>query len=212
MEVIEIVNIESALLTRELSFLPYTIHFELQDDERAQNEAQIDQLTKQTSALTFFSQNSLPTIQNTDGSGAETNGNFFSTSSPKGPLSRLPSIAAGLNNLAGITPNGPNEPHSPAWGRTEYFTQPHLRADEAPKSSLSEQERAPRRHRAASSIGKLHQSNSRDSSHERALQKAEWVIHAGEQGNGGLRNAVYAATKNGTLEHVTWVSNLFDVD
>lgn len=133
------------------------------------------------------------------------NGDLVPTPSSK-PVPRIPSVPTGLNNL--IATLAPSEPHSPAWGRTDYFTQPPLRADAPYPSAVLEHESSSRRHRAKSSLGKLNQRDSRESSHERALRKAEWTVQAGEQGNGGLRNAVYAAIKNETLEHVTWVGTL----
>lgn len=42
-------------------------------------------------------------------------------------------------------------------------------------------------------------------SHERAFRTAEWAVQPAEQGNGGLRNAVRAASEAGTLKDILWV-------
>ena len=109
------------------------------------------------------------------------------------------SSRASLSDLAKATGTAtPNEAHSPVWGRTSYLSQPELRAKELPSASIN-----PPQQRTWREVGGK---DSRASSHERtALKAAEWSITFGEQGNGGLRNAVYAATKNGSLKEMTWV-------
>ena len=44
----------------------------------------------------------------------------------------------------------------------------------------------------------------RQESHERALQNADWSVQPAEQGNGGLRNAVNAASRSGALKEKIW--------
>ena len=97
----------------------------------------------------------------------------------------------------------PNESHSPVWGRTSFLNQPELRAEEPPSASISAVINPPQQRNWRPEIGSK---DARATSQERhALKTAEWSITYGEQGNGGLRNAVYAATKSGSLKEKTWV-------
>lgn len=48
----------------------------------------------------------------------------------------------------------------------------------------------------------------RSESHDRVFAEAEWTVELADQGNGGLRNAVQAAVRSGTLEDHIWIGTL----
>jgi trehalose 6-phosphate synthase/phosphatase len=48
----------------------------------------------------------------------------------------------------------------------------------------------------------------RSESHDRVFSSAPWVVVDADQGNGGLRNAVEAAAREGKLGDLTWVGTL----
>ena len=135
----------------------------------------------------------------------EGDGSFFTNPDKTGR--RLKPLVLQIPPLA--TPVAPNEPHSPAWGDTECFTQPHLGAlRQLPPASVLQGDSATEHVQQHVAQKWSEASRSRRSSHyERALKTAKWTAQPAEKGNGGLRNAVYAATQKGDLSHVTWVSN-----
>ena len=181
-----------ALISR---FLPFTVDFEF---SKRSNSNDLDASAPSSpvfvkgepdSATTLFA----PTV-NTPGESSKSEGSRPSSRkshSGKGSISDF-------TKVTGVPT--PNEAHSPVWGRTSYFNQPELRAEELPSESL-----VPRsiQGRPRADIGGK---NSRASSAERqALKSAHWTVTYGERGNGGLANAVYSATKSGFLKDKTWV-------
>lgn len=109
----------------------------------------------------------------------------------------------------------PSDPLSPAWGKATTFNQPKSQATEAPPTSILKHNKKPTdfaRGRAASHLRRMAAKSIafdkiRPSSHER-FSDAAWTVEPAEQGNGGLRNAVQAATDSGFIEEKTWVGTL----
>lgn len=107
-------------------------------------------------------------------------------------------------------PNDPHsislsDPHSPVWG-LGLFNQPKSRAESPPPSSILRPIKQRRSSIRPNRLGSI--SKSREHSHERALRSARWFVQPAEQGNGGLRNAVKAASETGSLKGKTWVCGL----
>ena len=98
----------------------------------------------------------------------------------------------------------PNEPHSPAWGHATSYFQPKSRAEDLPPVSILKHQHVPTERITRSRAGSF--SDIREESLEKAIKSAEWTVEPAEQGNGGLRNAIYAATESGKIEDKTWVS------
>lgn len=181
-------------------FLPYTIHFnvekEKENDHRPVSRARphsrlgsVDYDDGPTPSLFAEHEATISPIA-TSAAAIEAE-EFFGLPSNKSVLS--------LRSLV------PNEPLSPAWGRTSYF-QPRSRAESPPPVSILKhgRPRLPRERTLKNHPTIL--SESREESHERALRDADWTVEPAEQGNGGLKNAINAATQAGLLKENTWVS------
>ena len=95
----------------------------------------------------------------------------------------------------------PNDPHSPVWGRGA-FTQPKSRAESPPSASILKHSKQ----RVKSMRSKRLDSSTKSVEHDPAIKSAKWLVQPAEQGNGGLRNAVNAASRLGSLAEKTWVS------
>lgn len=120
-------------------------------------------------------------------------------------LSReIPNVSSKTPSLAALQLGTPNELHSPGWGRQTSYFQPKLRAESPPPESILEQAKP----RERFTRGRTLSDPSRGDSHDRALKSAPWSIQPAEQGNGGIRNAVNAATRAGKLKDRLWVSLL----
>lgn len=102
----------------------------------------------------------------------------------------------------------PSDPHSPAWGTGRLLTQPQSRASSPPPADILHRktdEKAAALGRAGIRQPLL---GNRSESHDRVFAEAEWQVVPADQGNGGLRNAVRAAERSGTLEDKIWVGTL----
>ncbi|KAF7115300.1 hypothetical protein CNMCM5793_001936 [Aspergillus hiratsukae] len=109
-------------------------------------------------------------------------------------------------------PNGPglSEPRTISWGQSRKFNQPRSTAHVHPEPSIL---------RASDTGDDLNSQlcdevletpdSEEDHGSPRALLSVDaWVVKAAEQGNGGLRNAVYAAEEAGILTDKMWVGTL----
>ncbi|KAL4963536.1 glycosyltransferase family 20-domain-containing protein [Aspergillus stella-maris] len=107
-----------------------------------------------------------------------------------------------------------SEAHSPAWGVRTALNQPKPQsAFLASPSILRHQE--PRDHKIPNvdgpstlpTVQHLRKLSSR-SGRKPSFSETEWKITTAEQGNGGLRNAVRAASESGQLEDKVWVGTM----
>ncbi|RDL36908.1 uncharacterized protein BP5553_06260 [Venustampulla echinocandica] len=103
----------------------------------------------------------------------------------------------------------PSDPHSPAWGTGKAFMQPKSRAATPPPASILQHDKAEEKAAALGRAGiRQPQHLARSDSHDRVFAHAEWTVVPADQGNGGLRNAVQAAVRNGKLDSKIWVGTL----
>ena len=102
-----------------------------------------------------------------------------------------------------------SDPHSPIWGSGVY-NQPKARASSPPPASILRHEKSQGGIMEPSRLlGRFEKDTNqpREHSYDRAFRTAEWTVQPAEQGNGGLRNAVRAASEAGTLKDILWVRN-----
>lgn len=103
----------------------------------------------------------------------------------------------------------PNEPHSPGWGKGRLFNQPTSRASSPPPASILSHNKTIEK---ATQLGRAGvrqpQTGEQSETHDRVFANAEWTVEPADQGNGGLRNAVDAAVRTGTLHDKLWVGTL----
>lgn len=115
---------------------------------------------------------------------------------------QLPSLDTNSKTVAGA----PADRSSPTWGGRP--DQPLSRASSPPPPSLIDATLQQK----AKELGRQGQIQptalSRSESHDRVFAQADWKIVGADQGNGGLRNAVEAASREGKLEDYTWVGTL----
>lgn len=136
---------------------------------------------------------------------------FFLSQGP--PSSSSSSISLNISKRPGLSTRTPSEGYNPAWGQS-VFVQPKSRAENPPPVSIlkyfAEHEKAIRGR--ISSISDI-----REESHERALKTAEWSVQPSDQGNVGIRNAIDAASRSGSLKERIWVrsscsKNIYGID
>ncbi|KAK4214772.1 glycosyltransferase [Rhypophila decipiens] len=102
----------------------------------------------------------------------------------------------------------PIDRSSPQWGgRTD---QPMSRANSPPPLSLLDSNR--HLQKKATEMGRMGitqpRTLARSESHDRVFAHANYKIVSADQGNGGLRNAAEAASREGKLDDYTWVGTL----
>jgi trehalose 6-phosphate synthase complex regulatory subunit len=106
----------------------------------------------------------------------------------------------------------PNEPHSPEWGRGGFnWKQPTSRAKSPPSASVLRHDDTKKR--VASRVLKAAQKHKArekllSMSRDRKFSHAGWTIEQADIGNGGLKNAVNAASNAGVLKDKLWVGTL----
>ncbi|KAF7159365.1 hypothetical protein CNMCM5623_004679 [Aspergillus felis] len=109
-------------------------------------------------------------------------------------------------------PNGPglSEPRTISWGQSRKFNQPRSTAQVHPEPSILRASDAGDDLNSQFCDGVLETPDSEeDHGSPRALLSVDdWVVKAAEQGNGGLRNAVYAAEEASILTDKMWVGTL----
>lgn len=106
---------------------------------------------------------------------------------------------------------GPNEPRSVSWGLSRKFNQPKSKAAVHPEPSILSRPdpgdglgTKP----FVDGIAEAHDSEEEHGSPRVLLSDEDWVVKAAEHGNGGLRNAITAASDAGILPDKTWVGTL----
>ena len=105
----------------------------------------------------------------------------------------------------------PSESHSPEWGRTFNWNQPSSGAMSPPPVSVLHHGKA--RERSASQVRiAVQKQKAREQmleiSRNRKFSNAGWTVERADFGNGGLSNAVKAATNDGILKEKLWVGTL----
>lgn len=89
------------------------------------------------------------------------------------------------------------------------FTQPRSRASTPPPANILKHKQTAEKAAALGRAGiRQPQLGGRSDSHDRVFAHADWSVVPAEQGNGGLRNAVEAATRGGKLHDKIWVGTL----
>ncbi|EKD17284.1 uncharacterized protein L3040_008928 [Drepanopeziza brunnea f. sp. 'multigermtubi'] len=101
-----------------------------------------------------------------------------------------------------------SDPHSPAWGSGHLFTQPQSRASSPPPANILKHNKSPEKAKILGRASVRQPQLGRKGSIDRVFAHADWTVVPAEQGNGGLRNAVRAAVRNGKLHDKTWVGTL----
>jgi len=103
----------------------------------------------------------------------------------------------------------PSDPHSPAWGSGKLLNQPQSRANSPPPADILRHNKLVDKAAALGRAGiRQPQLGGRSESHDRVFAHADWTVVPADQGNGGLRNAVQAAVRNGKLHDKIWVGTL----
>lgn len=129
---------------------------------------------------------------------------FFSQQRPHTPVPQL------MRHLSTQSP-GLNDLPGPVWGTNPTLTQPLSKADQAPPVSVLEHGKVLG---AGNRIGMerlqniYRQGKSGELGYDVGFGSAEWRVEPSLRGNGGLRNAVNAATGTGPLQDKTWVGTL----
>lgn len=105
----------------------------------------------------------------------------------------------------------PSEFTQPQWGRpTPRLNQPRSRASSPPPSSILNHNKQPID--KATALGRVGvrqpQIGTRSESYDRVFANADWTVERAEQGNGGLRHAVEASARTGSLKDKIWVGTL----
>ncbi|KAF2099202.1 alpha,alpha-trehalose phosphate synthase-like protein subunit [Rhizodiscina lignyota] len=117
-----------------------------------------------------------------------------------------------------------SDAHIPEWGRNSFFNQPRSRAGPIPPETILKyvqaekdkkdaekrhHSRTPSRHHRRMASGRIPGSpRSRTLSKEREGWSTEWTVEPAVQGNGGLTNAIRAATETGSMNDVFWVGTV----
>ncbi len=103
-----------------------------------------------------------------------------------------------------------NDPLSPQWGTGRLFNQPRSRADSPPPVSILKHSKEWKSRAAARARAWKAQDQEQDRrrSHDSIFAGLDWTVVPGDQGNGGLKNAVQAAVEAGSLQDKTWVGTL----
>jgi len=182
------------LTPRALRFLPYTIHFDICKPAAPPTPPIRHPFT--TDDLSLFASKlgvAAPT-QATPAISTE-HEQFFLSHKPSSSQSHSSSLP---KHEPAITPS---ETHTPLWGQG-LFVQPKSRAEDLPPVSIlkytADNDRNTRKR-----VSSIH--DIRQESHERALKTADWSVQPGDQGNAGIRNAINAASRTGSLKEKTWV-------
>lgn len=102
----------------------------------------------------------------------------------------------------------PSDPHSPAWGAGATFTQPRSRAGSPPPADILKHNQTLEKAKLLGRAGLRQPRIPRSNSHDQVFAHAEWTVVPADQGNGGLRNAVQAAVRNGMQHDKTWVGSI----
>ncbi|MCJ1381003.1 hypothetical protein MMC17_004112 [Xylographa soralifera] len=176
-------------------FLPYTVHFDVHKPIARPAPPIRPPLTADDASLFALRLGNTVPTQPTPAISTE-HEQFFLSHKP----SSSQSYSSSLLQLKDLPATTPSETLTPLWGQG-LFVQPKSRAEDLPPVSIlkyaAENDRTTRSR--VSSIPDI-----RQDSHERALQTADWSVQPGDQGNAGIRNAINAASRTGSLKEKTW--------
>lgn len=193
------------------SFLPHTVDFhDLPTPARRPSPPpRIESHSRKTSLTGTVSLFPQPTPPRTPAA-IDDSGEFFS---------QIQSSAATHFLKAGDTRTlVRSDAHLPEWGRGMFFNQPHSRAEKLPSSLVlgygqsppPSEDRLPRKtyKKFSKTPNSRDKSRNRSKSTEKHSWGQSWTIETAEQGNGGLANAVAAAQREGTVEHIIWLGTV----
>ncbi|KAI9840981.1 MAG: hypothetical protein M1838_003815 [Thelocarpon superellum] len=194
-------------------FLPYTVHFNVPGPPRRPSPPRRQStLTRQASR---DGSARVPSLFDTP--------RRLGTTGPTPPLTPTPGdvddpfaqppppvAENSTSRLQELSTIARSDPHSPRWGSADVFFQPPSRAGPPPPPSILKHTKV------VDKLGRwkegaqetLQDRSPRDRSHDRLFADAEWSVVPAEQGNGGLRNAIEAATNDGSPHERTWVGTL----
>jgi len=126
--------------------------------------------------------------------------------------------------FSGITPDSPalhfpkpldprtfarTDSHVPEWGRGRIFNQPRSRAGAPPPSTILQYAKAQEQYAAAALLKQNGAYTPRQQSRDKYFSDTDWTVKPALQGNGGLTNAVRAASEGGVSpQHKSWVGTL----
>ncbi|KAI9885890.1 MAG: telomerase inhibitor [Watsoniomyces obsoletus] len=115
------------------------------------------------------------------------------------------------SSLLGAPSPALTEPHTGAWGVGHALTQPPSRAGPTPPPSILKHGKiaddvVPRPN--LTGFKKLLQPNSERGLHYDAFGRADWSVEVSDRVNGGLRNAIRAASGDDSLKEKLWVGTL----
>ena len=190
---------------RFASFHPYTVHFDVQQDEvqlpiRSLSRPEIPSTDGQEISLLnrAYGQVTPPLTRRS------TQEQLFNIKDRNSTRESVP-ILSSLNTII------PSEPHSPAWGRGYNWNQPSSRAKSPPPVSVLQHDQG--REKTASQVkGAVQKQKAGEKvlamGRDRQFSQAGWTIEKAEIGNAGLCNAVKSATDQGILEEKLWVGTL----
>ncbi|CCU74482.1 trehalose-6-phosphate synthase [Blumeria hordei DH14] len=116
-----------------------------------------------------------------------------------------PELRGQVSSSVKLTPNNPN---SRAWGAGTVFNQPKSRASSPPPANILRHNRTLRKAKSFGRPSNRHPHLGRHENQDILFASAGWVVVPADQGNGGLRNAVQAAVRDGKLADKMWVGTL----
>lgn len=193
------------------SFLPNTINFNLptsSSPSQAAYRRRLSTVKKGGNVRVNTTQPAMPKLT--------TKPSLFGTKDitpPKTPTGEDDSSAFFKSDLRVQIPKqdkaAPSDPHSPAWGTARKLIQPQSRASSPPPADILKHNQTVEKAQALGRAGiRQPQLGSRSESADRVFAHADWSVVPADQGNGGLRNAVTAAERDGQLEDKLWVGTL----
>ncbi|KZF26903.1 glycosyltransferase family 20 protein [Xylona heveae TC161] len=184
--------------------LPYTIHFDIpvpsrrpSPPRRQNTNLRQDQNNHEPPSLLRNQSSQGPTPPATPGIDGD-HQEFFSK-----PPALPPAIKKELRSGSIAT----SESHSPRWNVTQ-FNQPRSRASSPPPASILKHAKIVEKARTDALRRRRSVARASVSSHDQLIQTADWTVVPAEGGNGGLKNAIRAASKAGKLDDKTWVGTL----
>ncbi|KIW62074.1 trehalose-phosphatase [Exophiala xenobiotica] len=117
-----------------------------------------------------------------------------------------------LKDLRGVSRH---DLHSPGWGKSFVWNQPPSRAKSPPPSSILKHAAAEAKEKALAMVqtaqrkaARAGHRRSRTVSHDRRFSEYNYSVEKAVIGNGGLFNAIDAATDAGQLDEKLWVGTL----
>ncbi|KAH8698279.1 putative alpha,alpha-trehalose phosphate synthase subunit TPS3 [Talaromyces proteolyticus] len=203
-------------------FLPYTINFRLakspgspSSTPKSRSQRGSPPRNGNTAAASLFHKRENDSMEKGLRSGEATDHERFFA--PGGKADAQNAYFSEVDVRARLSTLSQSEPHSPAWGSTQTFTQPRLKNIPLPSPSiLKHQEPVANRETEKPATGletlkeeERKQTPSHRGSHRGSFSfsDADWSIEPAEQGNGGLRNAIRSASGT-TLDEPVWVGTL----